>query len=472
MDCFKDVLFNKVVGAQVLIYSQGKTYAYNYGRSSLIENKDVTDQTIFRLASVSKVLVAIVALKLMESGLLNIDQDIGQILGFDVRNPKYPDHMITTKMLMLHTSSITDGYLDDNLEHNGIEKGYNGVNGRHYFVNLKDLLSQKDSKYYLDQTYSAHAPGHKFIYSNFGTGILACIIEKVSGQLFTEFIDEVLFKPLGITASFKASKIIQKHLISDTFYYDLKTNKFETNVTAKRFIMSSYPDFELGNNFRGPAGGCYMSMQDLSKIMRMLINDGRFYDVQVLKKSTVDLMLQMNYLGPDLEYLAKGLQLKFIDHMNYQMLKGHTGSAYGVTSFMFFSKEADYGVCFIANGGDYKVSKPDLNDIEYEVLKCAYDHYYKRQNKLVTIHKDHRVDLNQRSIYLNHFKLVSDKLYVGIIDVANILDCIPKCIGDTYYIYDQAVQVVDMLIDLEALLNQLKIPYEKQDSTYKIQLNQ
>lgn len=470
MDCFKDILVHKVVGAQVVVYSQGKTYTYNQGKASLLEHKDVTDDTIFRLASISKVLVAIAALKLMERGLLNIDQDIGQILNFDVRNPKFPDQMITVKMLMLHTSSITDGYLDDNLDHNGIEKGYNGVNGKHYFVKLEDLLSNKDSKYYLDQTYSAYAPGQRFIYSNFGTGILACIIEKVSGCLFTEYIDEILFKPLAIAGSFKAGNIEQKHLISDTFYYDSKTHRFETNVTAKRFIMGSYPDFDLGNNFRGPAGGCYMSMKDLSKIMRMLIHDGTFEGIEILKKSTVDLMLQMHYLGPNLEYLAKGLQLKFIDHLNHQMLKGHTGSAYGVTSFMFFSKEADYGVCFIANGGDYKQSKPDLNDVEYDVLNCAHG-YYKNPNKVVTIHKDHRVDLNGRSIHLNHFKVETDKLFIGIIDIANMLDCIPKIVDGAFYIYDQRVHFKDAFIDLESILEQLKIRYEKNDMTYTIYLN-
>lgn len=469
MDYFKDILKGKVVGAQVVIYSHGKTNAYCYGKASLIDNKDVTEDTIFRLASISKVLVAIAALKLMESGLLNIDQDIGQILGFDVRNPIYPDNFITSKMLMLHTSSITDGYIDNNLEHNGIEKGYNGVNGKHYFVRLKDLLTHKDSKYYLEQTYSTYAPGQKFIYSNFGTGILACIIEKVSGRLFTDYINEILFKPLGIDASFKARNIDQKHLISDTFYYDSKTQKFETNVTAKRFIESSYPNFDLGNNFRGPAGGCYMSMKDLSKVMCMLMHDGTYDGIEILKKSTVDLMLQMHYLGPDAEYLAKGLQLKFIDHMNYQMLKGHTGSAYGVTSFMFFAKEADYGVCFIANGGDYKESKPDLNDVEFNVLKVAHS-WYQGVNKIVTIHSDHHVDLNGRGIYLNHYKVVDDRLLLSILDLANVLDCIPRSIDGMYDIHNQAVEFLDELIDLEVVLDKLKITYEKVHKTYKIYL--
>lgn len=469
MDYFNYNLIGKVVGAQVVVYSHGKTYAYCYGKSSLMDNKDVTDDTIFRLASISKVLVAIAALKLMESGLLNIDQDIGQILGFDIRNPKYPDTFITSKMLMLHTSSITDGYLDNNLEHNGIEKGYNGVNGKHYFVKLKDLLSNKDSNYYLEQTFSTYAPGQKFIYSNFGTGILACIIEKVTGRLFTAYINDLLFKPLDISASFKPNNIDQRHLISDTFYYDSKIHKFETNVTAKRFIERSYPDFDLGNNFRGPAGGCYMSMMDLSKVMRMLMHDGSYDGIEILKKSTVDLMLQMHYLGPDAEYLAKGLQLKFIDYMNHQMLKGHTGSAYGVTSFMFFSKEADYGVCFIANGGDYKDSKPDLNDVEYNVLSDAYV-YYQGVNKIVTIYPDHHVDLNGRGIYLNHYKVVDDRLLLSILDLANVLDCIPRLIDGMYYIHNQAVEFLDELIDLEVVLDKLKITYEKLDNTYKIYL--
>jgi CubicO group peptidase (beta-lactamase class C family) len=96
---------------------------------------------------------------------------------------------------------MTEDYLDI---------GYNGINGLHYFVSLDDLLTNQNSKFYTDKTYSDYKPGEKYIYSNFGTGIIACIIEKCSNKLFTEFVEKYFFKPLHMDANFKAKNIVKK----------------------------------------------------------------------------------------------------------------------------------------------------------------------------------------------------------------------------------------------------------------------
>ena len=117
------------------------------------------------------------AMKLVEEGKLNLDEDISNILGFKIRNPKYPSIPITTRMLMLHKSSITDG-----LEDESVEIGYNGVNGKHYFVSLEDLLLNKNSKYYTDETYSNNKPGDKYLYSNFELELLLVLSKSVVGS--------------------------------------------------------------------------------------------------------------------------------------------------------------------------------------------------------------------------------------------------------------------------------------------------
>src|SRR5690554_3725725 len=96
------ILKDKVVGAQLYVYNRGEEFKYNYGKSSIINNDFVNDNTIFRLASISKVIVAMCALKLVEEGKLNIENDISDYLGYLVRNPNHPDVVITVKMLMLH----------------------------------------------------------------------------------------------------------------------------------------------------------------------------------------------------------------------------------------------------------------------------------------------------------------------------------------------------------------------------------
>lgn len=343
-----DIFNNQIVGGNVVFIKEDKEIKYNYGFSSLIDEKQVEDETIYRIASISKVIIGMTALKLVENELLDLDEDISNILGYKIRNPKYQNIPITTRMLLLHTSSITDGENEDNL-------GYNGVNGYHYFVGLEDLLANKNSKYYTDKTYSDYAPGEKYIYSNFGPGIITCIIEKCSNQLFSEFVDKHFFKPLNMDASFKANNIVKKDKISDTF------TGFITNKTAKQFIDGTYPDYPLGNNFRGPAGGLFVSMQDLSKIMVALMNDGKYKDIRILKKETVDSLLEMNFFA-NRYYKEKQVNLK-----------GYTGGAYGICSVMYFSKLKKTGVCFVANGGNYKPAQTGLNNIQEAVISILVD---------------------------------------------------------------------------------------------------
>lgn len=470
MKKINDILKNRVVGAQLVIYSDSKQVKYNYGKSSLAEKKEVINDTIFRIASISKIVVSMAALKLMEEGKLDINSDISFMFGFKIRNPKYPNDIITPKMLMLHTSSILDGFNDEDLTHEGIEKGYNGVNGRTYFVALEDLLSNKTSKYYTDKTFADYRPGEKFSYSNFGTGILACIVEICSDKLFNDYVTEVVFKPLGLDASFKANQIKNQNNISDTFYYDNLTKHFITSRTGKSFIEKTYTDYPLGQNFRGPAGGLFISMPDLSKLMQILIHDGVYEDTQLLKKETVDLMLSMHYLGTDEDYIAKGLQLKFIDAVDNVLLKGHTGTAYGVSSFMFFSKEADFLVCFIANGGYFKDYKLGLNDIQYKILEFAQKTYLRKSKKIVTIDQDLNVYLNRRKIILNDVKIVNDCLNLSIIDLANVLDVIPRIISGNYIINGMKIPIIGEYICLDEVLKILNTPYLKEESNYQIYL--
>ena len=468
MDKVYSILKNRVVGAQLFIYNNSKQVHYNYGKSSLSKDEDVVNDTIFRIASISKTVVAMAALKLMEEGKLDLNADISSILEFKIRNPKYPDEVITPKMLMLHTSGITDGYKDDDLTHNGIEKGYNGVNGKPYFVALEDLLSNQLSDYYTNKTFAEFRPGEKFSYSNFGTGILACVVEKCSGKMFNDYVTEAFFKPLGVDASFKANQIHKKDKISDTFYYDALKREFKTDRTAKSFVEMTYNNFPLGENYRGPAGGLFISMSDLNKMMQLLLHDGVYQDKRLLKKETIDLMLSMHFLGSREDYLAKGLQLQFKDSIEGVLLKGHTGSAYGVSSLMLFSKESDFGVCFIANGGNYKDDKPGLNDIQYQILEFAQKNYFKKKEKIVTIDQNLNVYLNQREIILNQPKVVGGSLYVNIIDLANILDVIPRSIGEDYYINGIKIPVINGNICLDEVLKILNIKYFKLDHSYKI----
>lgn len=345
------------VGISSLIADKNEILAtYSYGKRSIEKNLDTTCDTIYRIASISKVEVAIAALMLYDEGRLDLTCDISKYLGFKVRNPYFPNDIITTEMLMTQTSSIND------CEDQGI--GYDLVNGPKYFVDLERLLNDETYEYYTPKTYLKVHPGSTFCYSNFGCGILACIVEKISGMYFTDFIKERLFKPLGIDGGFRIDDVKALDKVA-SLYNETDLSLVRDSEIFQKVVFPRYP---IGHNFRGPAGGLFISMLDLCKIMQMLMNKGTYQNKVYLKKETVENMQKIHWktLYPDGLYKQKGLQLLILDDYG-KTLYGHTGCAYGLRSYMLFNDE--YGYIFLCNGAKYKMARDGFSKVQEDFLK-------------------------------------------------------------------------------------------------------
>lgn len=361
---------SSLVGASGLVINKGKIVEkLAYGYSNKETKKKMNTDTVIRIASVSKVLVALCIMRLYEEGQVDLNEDISKYLGFEVRNPKYPNEIINLKMIMTQTSSISDGQEKD--VNSDKDTGYNAINGTNIECSLKDLL-HPEGKYFTPDTYNAHRPGSHFEYSNLGCGILACIIEKITDVYFTDYVKNIIFKPLKLDASFIVSDIKSKDVAS-TY---IKQNE---NIVMLRnrelFTQGIYPKFALGDNFRGPAGGCFISVNGLMIIMETLLNGGR----PIIKEETLDRMMQMTWAGQKQEnesYTAKGLQLMITDYFNNRRLYGHFGDAYGVKSHFLFNKKEQLGMIFITNGGDIKSLPSGYNDVQESLIKETLDKYW------------------------------------------------------------------------------------------------
>lgn len=358
----------KLVGASMVVCKDGKIVeSHNYGYSSFENKRLANDRSVYRIASISKVVVALTVLKLYERGLVDLDSDISKYLGFKVFNPHFPDDKITIKMIMTQTSSIKDG-CEDEVE--GYNTGYNDINGTNKSCELEDLLLQ-GGKYYTEDTWDIYKPGTKFNYANFNCGILACIVERITGVKFTTFVRQEILLPLGMDASFDVTDILTTDISS--LYYPTSDGGVKLARYREDFIKSVYPDFGIGKNFRGPAGGLFTSMQDLSRIMNMLINKG----YPLFKEETIKLMLSSHWKGDgDSTYKEKGLQVQINNHFNNRTLKGHFGSAYGARSFMLFNEEKKIGICFITNGGHFCEQENGYADIHEKLINAFLDKYW------------------------------------------------------------------------------------------------
>lgn len=349
----------EAIGGNVVIANKNRILEQvTYGYLAPEKNILTKTNTIYRIASISKVVVASCIMMLYDEGLIDIKEDISKYLGFSLRNPYFPEEKITLEMVMTQTSSICDG--EDPI------LGYDGVNGPHFFVSLERLLTDPSYEYYTPKTFLNSRPGTTFCYSNFGCGILACVVEKLTGTYFTDFVRERLLLPMGLDASFRVDDI--KNLDNIASLYDEKDGKLVLCRDKDLFLKYVFPRYELGNNFRGPAGGLFISPTDLTIFMQMLMNNGIIYGKRYLKEETVKLMKEIHWETkdkPDGLYYKKGLQLLILDR-NHKRLYGHTGSAYGLRSFMLFNDKIGY--IFMCNGAKYIYEKEGITSIQDECL--------------------------------------------------------------------------------------------------------
>lgn len=347
-----------LVGANLYYINKEEEVQYCYGYMNKEEQIPTNKDTIYRIASISKSVLAIGIMYLKERNMLDLDEDISHYLGFLIRNPKYPEEKITLRMLLTQTSSITDGFDDEDMTNVVRVDGYNGVNGRYLNVPLKEMLTPSNSKYYSELTFSNYKPGTNFIYSNFGCGIVACIIEKIVKQNYDHFMQKILFNRFSLDASYYAYNIKDQNNIACLYsqYGVIKTLDW-----AKR----AYKHADLGESYLGVAGGLFISMPSLSKIMRSFFDPAYF----VLKEETINEMMQVNWEGQADEYRQKGLQLMIMDNVAPIKLYGHFGSAYGLRSFMFFNKELQTGACFVLNGGNIHYTSKNIPDVHQELLE-------------------------------------------------------------------------------------------------------
>ena len=468
----------KVFGANIVV-SNDKDILENcsYGYADIDTKMESNENTIYRIASISKTVLAIGLMQLVEKGLVDLNEDISTYLGFKVRNPKYPNVPITVKMITTHTSSIQDGYDDENPAYDGITKGYNGVNGTLLDVPLETLLNDTTSEYYTKYTFGDYKPGTRFCYSNFGTGIMACIIEKASGKWYVEYTEENIFKPLGINASFRSSRLKNTENIANM--YVLTSNGVKT-YTREIFLDFKLPVFPLGNNYRGPAGGLFITMTDLSKIMRTLMSYGEYNGVRILKKETVEKMYQSEWIGtpPGDDYRGKAIQMRIIDTCNNFTMKGHTGGAYGVKSYMFFSIKYKIGACFITNGiNSVPVSKlcSELFDKSQDLWVSKYSSYKPSE---ITI-EENKISTDYRTIIQDKLFINKENPYILAKALFDALDLLPEYKEDKYDLEIKSngkyVKITDLIllndevyIALDKTLKDLGIKYEVKEGKYVI----
>jgi CubicO group peptidase (beta-lactamase class C family) len=354
-------------------------YKKSYGYANLKYGNKVNDSTFFRIASVSKTITGTAIFQLYEQGLLSLDADISHYLGYKVRNPKYPDNIITIRMLANHVSSLNDGM------------GYDGFLSATYSAQIPDIkeLLLPDGAYYTKDTWQNYKPGGGYVYCNSGYGLLGTIVEKVSGERFDRYCKNHIFTPLNMKSSFNVDDVDIKNLA--VLYRDTIPQYDNYGLKKAPRDLSRYV---IGTNAAAfsPQGGLRTSACDLAKFLLAHINKGYYNGAKILNDTTALILegkvFPLKGLGNPVK--NRGVSMHYTQSLlKGNVLIGHAGGAYGLVSGMYFDKYRRIGIIFMANGGEYGADD-GYSQFEKELSAVLYNYL----RPMLNIENDIFVDMD------------------------------------------------------------------------------
>jgi CubicO group peptidase (beta-lactamase class C family) len=346
---------NQLIGMSVAIVCNGSiTDIHHYGIADINRNITVTDSTMFRIASISKSVTATALMKLFEEGLFGLDDNVSEYLGFNLYNPQYPSQSITFRMLLSHTSGLSDG--------SGYSSFLSATASQNPPPHINQLLSP-GGLYFTSNMWLSREPGTWFSYANVNYGVIGTLIERLSGMRFDIYVRENILLPLGIHGSFNISDIGNINNVAVLYRNSIPQADNYQGIPPPPRDLSQYTIGTNGLIF-SPQGGLRISAADLCNFMIMQANDGLWGNTPVLDSATVNLMHQTHWNyngnnGNNYYNLFRRWGLGF--HLTTNTLNGdivipgtpmtgHPGEAYGLISDMYFEKAKQFGLIFITNG--------------------------------------------------------------------------------------------------------------------------
>jgi len=326
-------------------------YHHNFGVKDLATKEPVDDATLWRIASISKSFTATSLLQLVEQGKVSLTDDVSDLLGFKVRNPKYPDVPITLEMLLSHTSSINDS--------------------QGYWTTI-DIINP-DINTSAGACYNDYAPGSGgYEYCNLNLNLAGTILERVSGERFDQYVVNHVLKPLGLYGGYCVDSL-DKARFAHLYDWDAEAGQYVDNYDEAYAPRSEkVANYKMGHDalIFSPTGGMKISGLDLVRYMTMHMNYGTTPDgVRIISEES-----SRNMQTPRSEPEHYGLNLWLDDHFVPGVtLVGHTGGAYGLRSAMFFHPDEKYGFVVICSGAHYPEGMDD-NVLEGSIIRM-YRHF-------------------------------------------------------------------------------------------------
>ena len=325
----------QAVGISAAVVKDGKiVYNQSFGYKDLATKTPLANDDIMRIASISKSFTATSLLQLVDKGILSLDDDVSDLIGFRIRNPHHPDVPITLKMVLSHTASIKDK--------------------EDYFT-----LDHLNPAVYGDcvESYFEYKPGEGYNYSNMGLNLAGTILEKVSGVRFDDYVRENVIHKLGLYGGHNIDSLDANKFAR---IYASRNGEYVESEGAYRNRSEDMPDYVFGYSapIFSPTGGVKISAHDLAVYMMMHMNYGEYKGVRLISEENAKIMQTPVWLVQKGDEERYALCLKeFVDYIDDEKYNvpghypiGHTGGAYGLNSIMIWSPADGWGIVAMTNG--------------------------------------------------------------------------------------------------------------------------
>lgn len=338
------------VGVSLVAFENGEiVHSYNYGYRDLKNKIPCDSDTKYRVASLSKTYSALTAMHMVDTGLLELDKNIEDYLGYKVRSKQYPDVEITMRMLLTHTSSIYDCPL--------------------YTESISEKFHSNQSILASASSYTGKKPGTSYRYTNFGIALAGAVMEAASDEFFSDYARKKVFVPMGIDAAY-----IPKEL-TDT---ENMANCYGAGHGVSRSVsklMEQHRRFAEGQLQGHAQGSLMISANGYATGLMMLMNGGEYNGKRTLSEESAKEMLTVCFDDNDRVREALCMREWSVFAGSDRKLLCHSGDAFGILAAYAVDPETKTGVVVITNGAKQtKHKETNYYNVCVDFLMKSYEY--------------------------------------------------------------------------------------------------
>lgn len=314
--------------AAAIVTKNGLAWSKGYGFADIAAQRRVTGDTIFAIMSISKVVTSVGVMQVAESGALDLDADVNSYLTtLRISNPNSPNIPVTSRQLLSHASALAGddyGVLQGNIRTDDASVQPLGAM-------LQDLLTPAGSRYNGGDNYATHAPETQFAYSSIGMSLAGYVAESVTGTDFAALTQSTIFDRLGMTnTSWRLTPYLTRDDVAVMYQWVDGTSTYEP---IDRFTFADYP-----------AGGIRSSVNEFSRFLIAMINDGDFGGVRLLSAARAAELRDVPF--PNASAIqAHGWSYSF----GARITLGHGGDDSGASTDMVYDDDTKKGVLLFMN---------------------------------------------------------------------------------------------------------------------------